>query len=54
MTEMEGSTKMTEPLLLEALGPCLPNEKALDSFMKNVLGRPDGIKTIKNFFLGLI
>ena len=42
-----------EPLLLEAFGPCLPKEKSLDNFMKNVLGRPDGIKSIKNFFLGL-
>ena len=46
-------TIMAEPLLLEAFGPCLPKEKSLDNFMKNVLGRPDGIKSIKNFFLGL-
>ena len=46
-------TILAEPLLLEAFGPCLPKEKALDSFMKKVLGRPDGIKTIKNYFLGV-
>ena len=46
-------TVLTEPLLLEAFGPCLPKEKALDNFMKTVLGRPDGIKSVRNFFLGL-
>ena len=46
-------TIQEEPLLLEAFGPCLPKEKALDNFMKNILGRQDGTKSIKNFFLGL-
>ena len=46
-------TILAEPLLLEAFGPCLPKEKALDIFMKKVLGRAYGIKSIKNIFLGL-
>ena len=46
-------TVLAEPLLLEAFGPCLPKEKALDIFLKKVLDRPEGIKTIKNYFLGL-
>ena len=46
-------TVLNEPLLLEAFGPCLPKEKALDKFLKKILKRPDGIKSIKNYFLGL-
>ena len=46
-------TIQEEPLLLEAFGPCLPKEKSLDNFMRNILGRQDGTKSIKNFFLGL-
>ena len=46
-------TIQDEPLLLEAFGPCLPKERALDYFLKNVLGRPNGIRSHKNFFLGL-
>ena len=42
-----------DPLLLEAFGPCLPKEKALDTFIINVLGRQEGIQSLKNFFLGL-
>ena len=46
-------TVLKEPLLLEAFGPCLPIANKLDSFLKNILGRRDGIKGVKNFYLGL-
>ena len=45
-------TVQSEPLLLEAFGACLPGERHLDHFMKNVLDRPDGVQQIKNFYLG--
>lgn len=46
-------TVKSEPLLLEAFGTCLPRERQLDSFMKIILDRPEGIQTLKNFYLGL-
>ena len=46
-------TVLKEPLLLEAFGKCLPTEKSLDRFLKKVLGKKDGIKGVKNFYLGL-
>ena len=45
-------TVKSEPLLLEAFGACLPGERHLDNFMKDVLDRPDGVQQIKNFYLG--
>ena len=50
--DFEG-TVLKEPLLLEAFGKCLPTAKSLDRFMKTVLGKKDGIKGLKNFYLGL-
>ena len=46
-------TVKNEPLLLEAFGPCLPKATTLDLFMRQVLKRPDGISTLKNYYLGL-
>ena len=45
-------TVKSEPLLLEAFGACLPGERHLDNFMKDVLDRPDGVQQIKNYYLG--
>ena len=42
-----------EPLLLEAFGPCLPRAEALNTFLVKVMDKPEGIKAIKNYFLGL-
>ena len=46
-------TVKSEPLLLEAFGPCLPRAEMLDLFMKKVLQRTDGLSSLKNFYLGL-
>ena len=46
-------TVLKEPLLLEAFGKCLPTAKSLDTFMKKVIGKKDGIKGLKNCYLGL-
>ena len=46
-------TVKSEPLLLEAFGPCLPSSLRLDQFLKQVLKRQEGILTIKNYYLGL-
>ena len=42
-----------EPLLLEAFGKCLPTDSVLDIFLKLILDRKDGIKGLKNYYLGL-
>ena len=46
-------TVKSEPLLLEVFGSCLPSATLLDSFVKQVLKRPDGILSIKNYYLGI-
>ena len=46
-------TIRTEPLLLETFGACLPRATVLDKFMKEVLKRPDGVLSLKNYYLGL-
>ena len=46
-------TVKSEPLLLEAFGPCLPRAEMLDLYMKEVLQRTDGLSSLKNFYLGL-
>ena len=51
ITDFEETVK-SEPLLLEAFGACLPGERHLDNFMKDILDRPDGVQQIKNFYLG--
>lgn len=50
--DYEETIKM-EPLLLETFGSCLPQATLLDDFMKKILMRPEGILSLKNYYLGL-
>ena len=47
------ATVVKEPLFLEAFGTCLPTDRLLDKFLKLILDRKEGIKGLKNYYLGL-